>query len=209
MWIPLSGVVIADGVLQNNGHFERHGIHLHVSVEVYSLYLQAKKLQRIYTWTFTTSIFLAACPLSCVNSFHLCPCHCKKLQKHMYLGFQNMWTLLSCCIGLQKCECWCIMVTSCKHNHWTKSPLSMLLRPADGFYCPWVLLLSYVLRFVTEVSLQMQQTNQVDKHLTSYFVKRSAKMSRFELHIIGQHNRSLVLLHFSFLVLRRKNYITL
>lgn len=34
MWIPFSGVVIADGVLQNNGHFERHGMH-HVHPEIH------------------------------------------------------------------------------------------------------------------------------------------------------------------------------
>lgn len=36
----LSGVVIADGVLENNVHFERHGIYLHVPFEIYLLCFQ-------------------------------------------------------------------------------------------------------------------------------------------------------------------------
>jgi hypothetical protein len=32
IWILFSGVVIADGVLQDNIHFERHGMHFHISI---------------------------------------------------------------------------------------------------------------------------------------------------------------------------------
>jgi hypothetical protein len=37
-WIPFSGVVIADGVLQNRDHFERHGILFYLTSEISVLY---------------------------------------------------------------------------------------------------------------------------------------------------------------------------